>query len=126
VHVPAVCCAHASLPRGGAVYAPAEKISNGWAIDTSDGHLRILHNGEQKLVLHNEEDGSGVWTKEMGWLRDRLVKDGDPVTIRCERWGNRLQATDDYKVDGYHKLPRPATWSNANRGEWERLVVERL
>lgn len=74
----------------------AGNVGGGWTVDTSDGHLRFKHNGQQMLVLHNDSNANGVWTQEMGYLRDTLVKNGDPVTIRSERDGNRLQASNDF------------------------------
>jgi hypothetical protein len=42
------------VPNNGIVNYP-----NGWRINTSDGHFRIQHNGQDKLVAHNE--GHPAW-----------------------------------------------------------------
>jgi hypothetical protein len=58
-------------------------LNNGWTLDTTDGHLRIKHNGNQKFVVHN---GGNIWSEDQGWIiGDRWTYQlrTDPSGQRC-------------------------------------------
>jgi hypothetical protein len=114
-----------------AFVAIAGRLGNGWTTSTADGHLRFFYNNEEMLVVHNETNGKGVWTKELKYLTETLVKHDDTITLRSKRDNRRLQNGNDFVVDvaavnGWHRLERPAQFNNENRGEYEQMVVEKV
>ena len=48
-------------------------IGNGWTLDTSDTHLRIKYNGDQKLVVHNGVGENRLWSIAGGYFSKGAV-----------------------------------------------------
>jgi hypothetical protein len=45
------------------------KFGKGWEVHSSDGHLRFIKDGDQKVVFHNND---AFWTKENGYLKEAI------------------------------------------------------
>jgi len=78
-------------------------LGGGWEVDISSGNLQFKCDGEMRFEMPR------------GFcLSERLVKEGDPITLRSGKVGcedKRLQLSEDFVVhvwadNGYHRLDR--------------------
>jgi hypothetical protein len=102
------------------VLRPAGSLGNGWTMGNGDGHLHILHDGTQQLVLYNETNANRLWTKEHGYYDTTFVKNGDNAVIKSCRFDDpNRPANLSWRHDGL------AMFNTANRGAWEVLTLEK-